>query len=71
MATMRHSRSGLARLVRRIQELTLELEELREQRGADQEIEAKERTREELRWQLVAVVRRTAANGLEAAPRQR
>jgi hypothetical protein len=67
MPTIRDSRSELVRLVRRIQDLTLELAELRQQPGANLELEAKERTLEELRWRLANVARRTATKDLDTA----
>jgi hypothetical protein len=60
------ARSEVVRLVRRIQALTVELHEL-ERRGASRlELEAKERTIEQLRWHLAAVAR-SAASDLGAA----
>jgi hypothetical protein len=67
MPTIRDSGSELVRLVRRIQDLTLELAELRQQPGANLELEAKERTLEELRWRLANVARRTATKDLDTA----
>jgi hypothetical protein len=67
MPTTRDSRSELAPLVRRIQELTLELQELRKQPGANPELEAKERTLDQLLWRLATVARREAHDDLDAA----
>ncbi len=61
------SRSELVRLVRQVQDLTLELAELQQQPGADLELEAKQRTLDQLRWRLASVARRTATNNLDAA----
>ncbi len=63
----RGGRRELARLIRRIQTLTLKLAELRQRGGANLELQAKERTREQLHWRLAAVARRTAADDLGAA----
>ena len=67
----RADRSGerreLLRLIRRIQALTLELRTLRRVHGADRELQAKERKLEELRWRLVVVARRAAADDGGAA----
>jgi hypothetical protein len=59
-------RQELVRLVRRIQALTLELHELRRDGGAP-ELDAKERTLDQLRWRLATVARRTATDDLDAA----
>ncbi len=67
MPTTRDSRSELARLVRRVQNLTLEVQELRKQLGTNPELEAKERTLDQLLWRLAAVARRTATDDLDAA----
>jgi hypothetical protein len=56
----------LGRLVQWIQTLTAELDELRPHLAAGQEVQAKERTLEQLRWRLAALARRTAAD-LDAA----
>jgi hypothetical protein len=60
-------RGELVRLVRRIQALTLELHELRQRAGEISELDAKERTLEQLRWRLAAVARRAATDDLGAA----
>lgn len=60
-------RGEAVRLVRRIQALFLELEELRRHEQRSPEIQAKERTLEQLRWRLAAVARRTASDDLDAA----
>jgi len=57
-------RDELARLVRRIQTLTLELQGPRRRELDTAEVEAKERTLEQLRWRLAAVARRTATDVL-------
>jgi hypothetical protein len=60
----RAERAELVRLVRRIQALTLELQE-RRRRVLDQpDVEAKERLLEQLRRQLAAVARRAATEEL-------
>ena len=56
----------LVRLVRRIQTLTAELDELR-RHAASPEVQAKEHTLEQLRWRLATVARRTATDSLENA----
>jgi hypothetical protein len=59
---MDNARSEVIRLIRRIQALTLELHEL-ERRGVSRlELEARERTIEQLRWHLAAVARRAASD---------
>jgi hypothetical protein len=60
-------RVEVIRLVRRIQALLLELEELREREGGTWELRAKERALEQLRWRLAAVARRSAGDHLDAA----
>ena len=60
-------RREAARLVRRIQALFLELEELRRYEQRTPEIQAKERRLEQLRWRLAAVARRSACDDLDAA----
>jgi hypothetical protein len=50
----------LARLVRRIQTLTLELQELPRRELGSAAADAKEPTLDQLRWRLAAVARRTA-----------
>ena len=67
MPTTRDSRSELAGLVRRVQDLTLEVHELRKQPGASPELEAKERGLDQLLWRLATVARRTAIDDLDAA----
>jgi hypothetical protein len=51
-------------LVRRIQTLTVELDHVGRQTAASPEVQAKERTLEQLRWRLAAVARRTATESL-------
>jgi hypothetical protein len=60
-------RGEAVRLVRRIQGLFLELEELRRHEQRTPEIDAKERRLEQLRWLLAAVARRSASDDLDAA----
>jgi hypothetical protein len=50
--------------VRRIQALTLELEERRRRELDQGDVEAEERLLEQLRWRLAAVARRTATDEL-------
>ena len=57
-------RRELVRIVRQIQTLTAELDELRPHTAADSEVQARERTLEQLRWRLAAVARRTATDSL-------
>jgi hypothetical protein len=60
-------RGELVRLVRRIQNLTLEVHDLRQGEEGTAELDAKERRLEQLRWRLAALARRTATDGLDAA----
>ena len=60
-------RREVVRLVRRIQALFLELEELRRREEDNPELRAKERALEQLRWRLAAVARRSASDDLDAA----
>ena len=60
-------RREVVRLVRRIQALSLELEELRRREEDNPELRAKERALEQLRWRLAAVARRSAGDDLDAA----
>ena len=62
-----HGQREPARLVRRIQTLSLELEELRRYEQRTPEIQAKERRLEQLRWRLASVARRSASDDLDAA----
>jgi hypothetical protein len=64
---MTASRSELARLVRQVQDLTLELAVLEKQPGAESELEAKGRTLDQLRWRLASAARRAASNNLDTA----
>jgi hypothetical protein len=57
-------RPELARLVRRIQALTLELRELERRAEPRAEIHASERELEQLRWRFAAIARRTATDDL-------
>ena len=63
----RGTRRELVGLIRRIQALTLELAELRQHAAATPELEAKERTLDQLRWRLASVAHRAAADDLGAA----
>ena len=60
----RAERSELVRLVRRIETLTLELQEPRRRELDHADVEAKERLLVQLRWQLAAVARRAATDEL-------
>ena len=60
----RGTRRELAQLIRRIQMLTLERDELRQDGGADPELQAKERTLDQLHWRLATVARQTAVDDL-------
>jgi hypothetical protein len=62
-----HERREAARLVRRIQTLFLELEALRRYEQSTPEIQAKERSLEQLRWRLASAARRSASDDLDAA----
>jgi predicted nucleic acid-binding Zn-ribbon protein len=60
-----NERHELARLVRRIQALTLELQEPRRRHQPHtRELDAKEQMLEQLRWRLAAVARRSASDDL-------
>jgi len=54
----------IAHLVRRIQLLTLELQEARKRERHTTELAAKQRTLEQLRWRLAALARRAAHDDL-------
>jgi hypothetical protein len=60
----RAERAELVQLVRRIQALTLELQEPRRRELDHAGVEAKERLLEQLRWRLAAVARRAATDEL-------
>ena len=60
-------RREAVRLVRRIQVLFLELEDLRRYEQRTPEIQVKERRLEQLRWRLASVARRSASDDLDAA----
>jgi hypothetical protein len=63
-----NERHELARLVRRIQALTLELQEPRHRHQLHtHELDAKEQMLEHLRWRLAAVARRSASDDLGSA----
>jgi hypothetical protein len=64
MAARRAERAELVRVVRRIQELTLERQGPRRRELDHADVEAKERLLEQLRWRLAAVARRTATDQL-------
>jgi hypothetical protein len=57
----------LVRVVRRIQTLTVEINELRRGERDTRELDARERELDDLRWRLAAVARRTAAHDRGAA----
>jgi hypothetical protein len=57
-------RRELVRLVRQMQDLALELQELRRHAGANPELHVKERTLEQLRCRLAALARRAATDDL-------
>ncbi len=57
----------LLQVIRTIQELTLELAQLRHEEHAGPELEAKEHTLEQLRWRLAALARRLATDDFGAA----
>jgi hypothetical protein len=60
-------RRELVRLVQQIQDLFLELELLRSRKDAGEELRAKERELEELRWRLAVVARRSAPDDVDVA----
>jgi hypothetical protein len=60
-------RREAGRLVRQIQTLFRELEELRRHEHRTPQIQAKEHRLEQLRWRLAAVARRSASDDLDAA----
>jgi hypothetical protein len=53
--------------VQQIQDLFLELELLRSREDAGEELRAKERELEELRWRLAVVARRSAPDDVDVA----
>jgi hypothetical protein len=57
----------LLQVIRAIQELTLELAQLRHSEHSGPELEAKEHTLEQLRWRLAALARRVASDDFGAA----
>jgi hypothetical protein len=59
--------SELRQLIRAIQELTLELAQLRHAEDSGPEFEAKEHTLEQLRWRLAALARKLATDDFGAA----
>ena len=63
----RSERLELIRLIRRIQALTLELQELRRSERDAPDLDAKERRLEQLRWRLATVARRSATYAESAA----
>jgi hypothetical protein len=60
-------RRDLIGLVRRLQELTLELEERRQNGDVGPDFQAAEQTLEQLRWRLASAARRHATDDLGAA----
>lgn len=60
-------RRELVGLIRRIQALTLELNELKQREQSGPELHAKEHALEQLRWRLATVARRAATDDLGAA----
>jgi hypothetical protein len=60
-------RREVVRLVRRIQAVVLELEELRRREEDNPALRAKEHALEQPCWQLTAVARRSASDDLDAA----
>ena len=60
----RRQQPELDRLVRRLQVLTFELQELRRHGERRPEIKAKERELEPLRWRFAAIARRAASEDL-------
>lgn len=67
MRAMRDSRSEIDQLVRRIQELKLQVDELRTKTGAKVELETMEGALDQLRWRLAAIARRMATNDVDDA----
>jgi len=63
----RTAEGDLLQVIRAIQELTLELAELRDEVRSGPELEAKEHKLEQLRWRLAAVARRRATDESGAA----
>lgn len=61
------ARRELIRLVRRIQALTLEIQELQQREGGTRQLQAKERKREQLLCRLAALARSAATDDLGAA----
>ena len=57
-------RRELVHLVRRIQTLRLELQELEKREQNTSELDAKQRRLEQLRWRLAALARRAATDDL-------
>jgi hypothetical protein len=57
----------LRQVLRAIQELTLELAQLRRAEPSGPELEAKEHTLEQLHWRLASLARRLATDDLGAA----
>jgi len=55
------------RLIRQLQALTLELDALRKRATSQRELQAKERTLEQLRWRLAAAARHAATGDLGSA----
>jgi hypothetical protein len=61
---MARTATELLSLIREIQALKLELDTLRPIGGSAPELQAKERTLDQLHWRLASVARRAAANDL-------
>jgi hypothetical protein len=60
-------RREVVRLLRRIQELSLEIADLRHREGSARDLDAKEHGLDQLRWRLAALARRSASDDLDAA----
>jgi predicted nucleic acid-binding Zn-ribbon protein len=60
-------RREVVRLLRRIQELSLEIADLRHREGSARDLDAKEHALDQLRWRLAALARRSASDDLDAA----
>jgi UDP-glucose 4-epimerase len=64
---MPSSTNEVLRVIREIQALKLELDTLRRRTGSAPEVEAKQRTLDQLRWRLAVVARRAATDDVGAA----
>jgi hypothetical protein len=67
LALHSRERREVVQLLRRIQKLLLELDELKRHEEGTADVRAKERALEQLRWRLATVARRTATADLDAA----